>query len=109
VCGARRLDRVGFPPTLREDIRLLFEGRGRPDFTEPRTLAHGRIEQRSIWTNTALNGYLDFPGVGQVFVIARPTIEKTTGETATETVYGVTSHPPATASAAAIPAFNRGH
>jgi hypothetical protein len=108
-CGARRLDRVGFQPTLREDIRLLFEGRGKPDFTEPLTLAHGRIEQRSIWTNTALNGYLDFPGVGQVFVIARPTIEKNTGETATETVYGVTSHPPATASAAAVLAFNRGH
>ena len=96
-------------PTLRDDIRLFFEGRGKPDFTEPLTLAHGRIEQRSIWTTTRLNDYLDFPGVGQVFVIARPTIKKTTGETSTETVYGVTSHPPTTASAAAILAFNRDH
>jgi hypothetical protein len=54
----------GNQPTLREDIRLIFEGRGKPDFTEPLTLAQGRIEQRSIWTSSALNNYLDFPGVG---------------------------------------------
>ena len=96
-------------PTLREAIRLIFEGRGVPDFTEPLTLAHGRIEQRSIWTTTRLNDYLDFPGVGQVFVIKRPTIEKTTGKRSTETVYGVTSHTPASANAAAVLAFNRGH
>ena len=36
-------------------------------------------------------------------------IEKTTGQTSTETVYGVTSHTPQSASAAAILAFNRGH
>jgi hypothetical protein len=49
----------GNQPILREDIRLLFAGRGKPAFTEPLTLAHGRIEQRSIWTSTALNDYLD--------------------------------------------------
>ena len=96
-------------PTLREAIRLIFEGRGVPDFTEPLTLAHGRIEQRSIWTTTRLNDYLDFPGVGQVFVIERPTIEKTTGKLSTETVYGVTSHTPESADAASVLAFNRGH
>ena len=42
----------GNQPILREDIRLLFAGRGKPAFTEPLTLAHGRIEQRSIWTST---------------------------------------------------------
>jgi predicted transposase YbfD/YdcC len=99
----------GNQPTLREDIRLIFEGRGTPDFTEPLTLAHGRIEQRCIWTSTTLNDYLDFPRVGQVFVIERPTIEKTTGETSTETVYGLTSHTPHSANAAAVLAFNRGH
>jgi hypothetical protein len=76
---------------------------------EPPTLAHGRIEQRSIWTTTRLNDYLDFPGVGQVFVIERPTLEKTTGKPSTETVYGVTSHTPASADAARVLAFNRGH
>jgi predicted transposase YbfD/YdcC len=96
-------------PTLREAIRLIFEGRGQPDFSEPLTLAHGRIEQRSIWTTTRLNDYLDFPGVGQVFVIERPTLEKTTGKLSTETVYGITSHTPASADATAVLAFNRGH
>lgn len=36
---------------------------------------HGRIEQRDIWTSTALNDYLDFPHVGQVFVIKRTTTD----------------------------------
>jgi predicted transposase YbfD/YdcC len=96
-------------PTLRENIRLIFEGRGQPDFSEPPTLAHGRIEQRSIWTTTALNDYLDFPGVGQVFVIERSTLDKASGATATDTVYGLTSHTPESADAAAVLAFNRGH
>ena len=99
----------GNQPTLREDIRLLFEDRANPDFSEPLTLAHGRIEQRRIWTSTALNDYLNFPGVGQVFLIERLTIEKTTGETSRKTLYGLTSHPSATSSAAAILAFNRDH
>jgi predicted transposase YbfD/YdcC len=96
-------------PTLREAIRLIFEGRGQPDFSEPPTLAHGRLEHRSIWTTTRLNDYLDFPGVGQVFVIERPTLEKTTGKLSTETVYGITNHPPASADAAGVLAFHRGH
>jgi predicted transposase YbfD/YdcC len=96
-------------PTLREEIRLFFADRGPPDFREPTTLAHGRIEQRTIWTTTHLNGYLNFPGVGQAFVIERHTVEKKTGKTSAETVYGVTSHTPDTATAAVVLAFNRGH
>lgn len=46
------------PPTLLADIRLIFADRGQPDFREPPTLAHGRIEQRAIWTSTRLNDYL---------------------------------------------------
>ncbi len=45
----------------------------------------------------------------QVFVIEQPTIEKTTGKLSTETVYGLTSHTPQSADAAAVLAFNRGH
>ncbi len=66
-------------PILREGIRLIFEGRGKPNFTEPLTLAHGRIE--------------------------RSTLEKTTGKLSTETVYGLTRHTPGSADVA----FNRGH
>ena len=36
---------------------------------------HGRFEQRDIWTSTELNGYLDFPHVGQVFCIKRTTTD----------------------------------
>ena len=67
-------------PTLLADIRLLFEGRGQPDFQAPLTLEHGRLESRSIWTTTRLNHYLNFPSVGQVFAIERHCIEKKTGK-----------------------------
>ena len=96
-------------PSLKAAIRLLFDNRGQPDFEQPPTLAHGRIESRSIWTSSRLNDYLDFPGVGQVFVIERHTIEKKTGKTSSETVYGITSHTPQTAPAARVLAFNRAH
>ncbi len=96
-------------PTLHEALRVLFADRGPPDFQESPTLAHGRIEQRSIWTSTRLNHYLDFPGVGQVFAIERQVIEKKTGKTSTETVFGLTSHTPNTADAARVLAYNRGH
>ena len=82
---------------------------GPPDFQEPLTLAHGRLESRSIWTTTRLNGYLDFPYVGQVFAIERQSIEKKTAKTSTETVYGLTSHRPQTATPAQVLAFNRAH
>jgi predicted transposase YbfD/YdcC len=65
-------------PSLAQAIRRLFEQRGKPDYHEPVTLEHGRLESRSIWTSTKLNDYLDFPFVGQVFVIHRHTIEKFT-------------------------------
>jgi predicted transposase YbfD/YdcC len=96
-------------PTLLADIRLIFEGRGQPDFREPTTLAHGRIEQRAIWTTTRLNDYLNFPGVGQAFVIEREVIEKKTGQRSSETAYGITDHLPDSADAAAVLAYNRGH
>lgn len=96
-------------PTLHADIRLLFADRDQPDFREPVTLAHGRIEQRTIWTTTRLHDYLPFPGVGQAFVIAREVIEKATGKRSTDSVYGLTDHTPDSADAAAILAFNRGH
>ena len=49
---------------------------------------HGRRERRTLTTTTALNGYLDWPAVGQVFRLVR---ERTAaGVTVTETSYGVT-------------------
>ena len=96
-------------PTLLADIRLFFENRGEPDFCEPLTLEHGRLESRAIWTTTRLNDSLNFPFVGQAFAIERLRIEKKTGETSTEIVYGVTDHTPQSADPARLLAFNRDH
>jgi predicted transposase YbfD/YdcC len=96
-------------PSLHDAIRLIFEHRGPADFSESPTLAHGRIEQRAIWTTTRLNDYLDFPGIGQVFAIERRVTHKKTGKSSTETVFGLTSHTPQTASASRLLHFNRGH
>lgn len=96
-------------PNLLADIRTYFEQRAQPDFRESLNLAHGRLESRQIWTTTALNNYLDFPGVGQAFAIERHTINKKTGNSALEIVYGLTSHTPDTADAERLLAFNRNH
>jgi predicted transposase YbfD/YdcC len=96
-------------PTLAEAIRLVFEHRQESDYSEPYTLAHGRLESRSIWLSTQLNDYLDFPFVGQVFVIQRHTINKKTGRETKEMAYGLTSHLPESASAERILKFNREH
>jgi len=48
-------------PTLAEDIRVLFENHESADYTEPFKLSHGRLESRSIWVSSKLNGYLNFP------------------------------------------------
>ena len=75
----------GNQPTLESDIALLFETRGAPDFVEVTPPDHGRIETRSIWCGTARNDYLDFPHVGQVFMIERASIDKKSGAQSRET------------------------
>ena len=96
-------------PTLEQDIALLFETRGEPDFVETAPPDHGRIETRRIWCSTALNAYLDFPHVGQVFLIERESIDKKTGVSSCETALGITSRTPKQASPKRVLAVNRGH
>jgi predicted transposase YbfD/YdcC len=76
---------------LRNDIALYFQNRQEPDFVDHAALEHGRIETRKIWTTSEVNGYLNFPHVGQAFVIERESIEKKTGKLSKETAYGITS------------------
>ena len=59
----------GNQASLKIDIALLFKNRKKPDFVEITPPDHGRIETRRIWCSTALNEHLDFPHVGQVFLI----------------------------------------
>jgi predicted transposase YbfD/YdcC len=96
-------------PTLERDIALLFETRGTPDFVEVAPPDHGRIETRSIWCSTALNDYLDFPHVGQVFLIERESIDKKTGAQTRDAALGITSRTPQEASPERVLAVNRGH
>ena len=48
----------------------------RPDFVQYDPPDHGRIEVRKIWVTTELNDYLNFPHVGQAFMIQRETTDK---------------------------------
>jgi len=99
----------GNQPTLQADIELLFRNRGHPQFTQTTSGEHGRIETRRIWCSSALNAYLDFPHVGQAFLIERERIEKKTGETSVEIALGITSRTPEQASPEQVLITNRGH
>ena len=75
---------------------------------------HGRIEKREIWTSTELNGYIDFPYVGQVFTIRRTTTDLHGNlvkgrKNKEEMVQGVTSLSKEAASPADVLNYNRGH
>jgi len=98
----------GNQPTLLQDIALFFQDRQEP---EAITIDgdHGRIETRKIWTTAALNAYLDFPHVGQAFVVERETIDKKTGKRSFDTAYGITSRSPQQANAHRVLQVNRGH
>lgn len=67
------------------------------------------MEVRHIWTSSALNGYLNFPHVGQVFCIQRNTTHILTEKQRSETVYGVTSLCPKQADPARLLALSRAH
>ena len=99
--------------TLRQDIQLLCDGMIReraPGFVqEPGKPEHGRIERRSVRASTGINGYAEFPGVGQVFAAHREVTEARTGETGAETACGVTSLSPQEASPQHLLELNRGH
>jgi len=99
----------GNQPTLEHDIALLFEKREAADFVEIALADHGRIETRRIWCSRALNAYIDFPCVGQVFLIERESIKKKTGEHTREIALGITSRTPQQASPQRLLAVNRGH
>jgi predicted transposase YbfD/YdcC len=96
-------------PGLLEALEFYFQERGQPHFVEHTPPDHGRLETRKIWTTTELNGYLDFPHVGQAFVIERHVTEKKTGATSREIAYGLTSRTPAQARPQRVLQVNRGH
>jgi predicted transposase YbfD/YdcC len=68
---------------------------------------HGRKEYRRLWSTTALNGYLDWPDVGQVFELERVRVLK--GKAEVEVVYGITSLGRDKSDAAGLLGRVRGH
>jgi hypothetical protein len=70
---------------------------------------HGRLETRRLWTSTALRDYVAFPHVAQVFCLQREVCELATGARRRETVYGITSLPPAQAAPDHLLALVRAH
>ena len=99
----------GNQPGILQDLELYFQDRGHPHFVEHTPPDHGRIETRKIWTTTELNHYLDFPHVGQAFLVERHCTEKKTGETSREIAYGLTSRTPQQADPQRVLKVNRGH
>ena len=55
---------------------------------------HGRIEIRRLTASTALNDYIQWPGVNQVFEYSYQRIELSTGQVKQKTQYGITSLTP---------------
>ena len=95
--------------TLLDDLVLFFNDRKQPDFERLDPPDHGRIETRKIWTSTELNGYLDFPHVGQVFLIERIVVNKKTGHSSRDLAYGITSRSPQQTDPKRLLDINRGH
>jgi predicted transposase YbfD/YdcC len=99
----------GNQPSLLEAVEFYFQDRGEPHFVEHTPPDHGRIETRKIWTTAELNGYLDFPHVGQAFRIERHSTNKKSGKPSVEIAYGLTSRPAEQASPQRVLRANRGH
>jgi predicted transposase YbfD/YdcC len=90
--------------TLRADIEQFFQpprvakGWHMPEL--PRSVAqtidkgHGRIEVRHITVMQDVDGFLDWPGVQQLFKLVRQVMQIKSQKTTTEVVYGLTSCPP---------------
>ncbi|MCA1723278.1 MAG: ISAs1 family transposase [Thermomicrobia bacterium] len=68
---------------------------------------HGRLDLRHLVASTALNDYLDWPGLAQVVMIERTWWER--GERKTAVRYGITSLPAAVAGAERLQTLVRGH
>lgn len=79
-----------------------------PPHTET-TKGHGRIETRTIRVSCALNDYLEFPYLGQVFRIERNVTNLDGSKPRSEVVCGLTSLDADTAPPSRILEINRGH
>jgi predicted transposase YbfD/YdcC len=106
-------------PRLRDDIAQTFRaercGPGSSpvptDFTSATRTdsGHGRIEKRTLTTSRLLQGYLDWPGVAQVFRLERRVWDQRFQPLRTEVVYGLTSLRASAADAARLLELTRAY
>lgn len=94
---------------LLEEIAFYFEQLDQSPHFITTDGVHGRIEVRKIRVSTELNAYLNFPYIGQAFMIERISINKKSGKESREIVYGITSKTPEIATAKQVLQDNRGH
>lgn len=106
-------------PTLLADVEQFFQppqvSAGWPLPPLPYTVVqttekgHGRFEQRTLTLMADEQGFLDWPGVSQVFRLERRVTQLRTGEESTEVVFGITSCGPQMASAEQMLTWTRHH
>lgn len=106
-------------PKLRADIERLFlpEVCGPASSPQPTDFesaqqtnkGHGRIETRTLTVSSMLETYLDWPGVRQVFQLAREVRTLAHQPWHSEIVYGLTSLPRTTASPARLLELTRAY
>lgn len=104
-------------PETRQAIELLFApekpipGTGCPpkDFRSTKSVKKqaGRLEERKITVSSMLNDYLDWPYLGQVFMLERRFTCQATGQVSYEVRYGLTSLSPSDACPERLLAFVR--
>lgn len=107
------------PNTYHDVVRLFapepvvkgFSPASHDDFQTAATVdkGHGRIERRTITVSSALKGYLNWPGVEQVFQLERHFTRVADGQVMHRVVYGVTSLTAAEASPHQLLAIIRKH
>lgn len=103
-------------PDLREAIATWFMTPppdapvpGSADQVTTYAKGHGRVEVQHLERSTALNAYLDWPGLGQVLRRTCQRVALGTGELSTEVTYGITRLAAETGTAAELQALWRGH
>ncbi len=89
----------GFSPASHDDFRT----------AETVEKDHGRLEVRTLTASSALQGYLAWPGVAQVFELKRHRTRMKDGKVMDEVVYGLTSLTAAEASPDQLLTLVRAH
>ena len=97
-------------PGMKEAVSLLFEQPPWGERFDEVVLEgrHGdRWERRRLWASAALNGLLEWPGLGQVCCVER--VRRRKGKESVEIACAITSLPPERADAARLLEIWRGH